>query len=61
MTPEELQELHDKISDMRADALFNHDGAWSPEAEQLFLLALAALDTAQRYAGLAKFAQMQGR
>jgi hypothetical protein len=68
MTPEQLQALHDAIEKVRLDALFGGDDGDSdagttlpPEAEQYFLLALAALDTAARYAALAKIARMQGR
>ena len=39
------------------EALFESGDGFAPDAEQYFLLALAALDSAQRFATLATYAQ----
>jgi hypothetical protein len=64
MTPEKLQELAEAAQKLRLDYLFDYDGAaaavgLSCEAEQLFLLALSALEQAERYATLARYRLMK--
>jgi hypothetical protein len=60
MTSEQLALLATTIEKIRIDSLFDETGdpeALGPDAEQYYLLTLAALETAQRFAKLASFAQ----
>lgn len=60
-TPEVLRNYAKGIETMREDFLFNTDGAGADlEAEQHYLLALSALDTAQRHMSMAALKQTQG-
>jgi len=57
VTPEELERFEQSIEHLRMEALFESGDGFAPDAEQYFLLALAALDSAQRFATLATYAQ----
>lgn len=63
MTPEAIQELIDRVKQLRTDALFDDEtdsGTLPPVAEQLFILALNDLDTAVRHLTLALYARRRG-
>lgn len=60
MTPEQLEEMKAKIEKLRGELLFDEElVGMSAEAEQLFLLALSALEQAGRYMTLALYKQRQ--
>lgn len=63
MAPEDLTELAKRIDTLRTDALFDEtrvpNQGNDPEAEQLVLLALAALESAARFATLASIKESQ--
>ena len=58
MDPEDLANA---ARDLRVKALIEDDAAMPPMAEQYHLLALAALEQAERFAKLAHYHLMQGR
>ena len=58
MDPEDLA---NRARDLRTEALGEGDVAMPPMAEQYHLLALGALEQAERFARLAHYHLMQGR
>ena len=67
MSHEEKEETLDegsfprKLETLRHDALCADTDGFSPEAEQYWLLAIGALEQAQRFATLALYAQRRAR
>lgn len=58
MDPEDLAK---RARDLRDEAKIEDDAAMPPMAEQYHLLALGALEQAERFARLAHYHLMQGR
>lgn len=54
-------DLATRVRSLRLEALLDGDVATSPMAEQYYLLALSALEQAERFAKLAHYHLMQGR
>lgn len=55
------EDLANRARALRVEALFGDDVAMTPMAEQYYLLALNALEQAERFAKLANYNLMQGR
>ena len=57
-----IEELPERIEKLRMAWLLDHDAGYlDPEAEQLYLLALGALEQAERFAKLAVYKMRQAR
>lgn len=54
-------DLAERLEKLRAECLFEGDVALPPMAEQHYLLAISAIEQAQRFAKLAHYNLMQGR
>ncbi len=63
MNADELRELTKRIETVRVEALFggDDDERMTPEAEALFMMALAQLELAKQSMNLATYALMQKR
>lgn len=58
----DIEEFPDRIEKLRVEWLFEHDAQYlDPEAEQLYLLAIGALEQAERFAKLAVLKMRQAR
>ena len=55
------EDLANRTHDLRVEAMLEEDVAMSPMAEQYHLLALSALEQAERFARLAHYNLMQNR
>jgi hypothetical protein len=55
------EDLAKRAGDLRSEALIEDDAAMPPMAEQYHLLALGALEQAERFAKLAHYHLMQGK
>ena len=57
----DIEELPERIEELRTKFLFEHGDDLDPEAEQLYLLAIGALEQAERFAKLAVYKTRQAR